>query len=466
MGLGLHGGGSASARFFAEAGANVTVTDLRSRETLEPSIEALSDLSIRYVLGKHEISDFKNADIIIKNPAVKPDSPYLEAARKSKADIETDISTFLSLNRRPVIAVTGSKGKSTTVSAVYHVLKKLNPAADLGGNITVSPLTFFSEDKNLSGAPVVLELSSWQLADIAGRGLLNPAVCAITNIMHDHQDRYNSMDDYAADKAVIFEAQTPDTVLLLNADSAYTGQFASAARSRVFYLYGNTGNADQITEGAMLVDGRGFWLENGVKTAILDSELTVKGAHNRFNMLTAAALLFKFGIPPEQIRSALSDFPGIAHRLEFCGKAKKLSWFNDSAATIPEAAAAAVESFNEPLHLITGGTDKQLDFAPLADAAAGTHAHPAPASISLLAGSGTEKIINELDARGISYDGPFDSLGAAVKNVVKRAQQTAAGGSTETAVQAAVLSPGCASFGMFKNEFDRGDQFRALVKSL
>ncbi|HAK47501.1 MAG TPA: UDP-N-acetylmuramoyl-L-alanine--D-glutamate ligase, partial [Spirochaeta sp.] len=192
MGLGLHGGGSASARFFAESGAIVTVTDLHSREVLQPSIQALSDLSIRYVLEKHEISDFENADIIIKNPAVKPDSPYLKAASDAGAEIETDISTFLRMNRRPVIAVTGSKGKSTTVSALYHVLKKINPDSDLGGNITVSPLTFFSDEKNGSGAPVILELSSWQLADIAGRNLLNPAAAAITNIMHDHQDRYQS----------------------------------------------------------------------------------------------------------------------------------------------------------------------------------------------------------------------------------------------------------------------------------
>ena len=453
MGLGLHGGGSASARFFAEAGADVTVTDLRSREVLDTSVRELSDLKLRYVLGRHDIEDFRNADIIIKNPAVKPDSPYLEAARSVGAKIETDISTFLRLNRRPLFAVTGSKGKSTTVSALHHVLKKVYPETDLGGNITLSPLTFYSEEKNKSAAPVILELSSWQLADLAGKGLLKAPYAAVTNIMHDHQDRYHSMDDYAADKAVIFESQTESDILLLNAESEYSGSYASAAHSRIYYF-----RSDCIeTEGACLDDsGCGYWIEDGSKTLILNSGNFLKGRHNGLNLLTAAALLFKFGLGADIIRNGLSEFPGIAHRLEYVRDAAGLSWYNDSAATIPEAAAAAVESFDGPLHLITGGTDKELDFSPLATAAQGGKA---PASISLLSGTGTEKIIKLFKLHGIGYDGPFDGLQAAVSNIIRHAEQT-------EGAQAAVLSPGCASFGMFKNEFDRGNQFKALINSL
>ncbi len=507
MGLGLNGGGSASARFFAEAGANVTVTDLRSEDILQPSIQQLSDLNIRYTLEKHIISDFENADIVIKNPAVKPDSPYLRAAIDGGASIETDISVFLRLNKRPVIAVTGSKGKSTIVSALHHALKRLDTDTDLGGNITVSPLTFFNDQKNNSGAPVILELSSWQLADIAGRNLLKPVVCTITNIMHDHQDRYNSMDDYAADKAVIFEAQDSDGTLILNADSEYTIFFAKKAHSRTYYLYRQPPpQGDSNTEaGAFLdLDGSGFWCEKGVKTHILDSKLAIKGNHNRFNMLNAAALLYKFGIAPEDIRKGLADFKGIAHRLEYIRDAQGLAWYNDSTATIPEAAAAAITSFSIPVHLITGGTDKQLDFGVLADAAAKASAgaegaaysagaggaeerpnenrsSPRLVSISLLKGSGTDKIIRELEDRGIDYDGPFGSLEAAVKNVIRRAGEKshrqaeissastsapAYNSSSTPASQAAVLSPGCTSFGMFKNEFDRGDQFRNLIMSI
>lgn len=464
MGLGLNGGGSASARFFAEAGAEVTVTDLRSEEVLKPSIEALADLNLRYVLGRHDIADFRNADVVIKNPAVKPGSPYIEAALSAGAAVETDISVFLQQNLRPVIAVTGSKGKSTTVSAVHYVLKQVYPDADLGGNITVSPLTFCSDEKNSSGSPVVLELSSWQLADLAGRNLLKPAAAAITNIMHDHQDRYGSMQDYAEDKAVIYEAQPAGSILLLNADSEYTESFALSAPSRVVMIFPKK-DFETISTGADVASGvyfdkagRGFWLEKGEAVKILDTESLLKGMHNRINLLTAAALLYSIGLDPAVIRKGLTSFPGIAHRLEFIRNAEGLDWYNDSAATIPEAAAAAVESFSCPLHLITGGTDKDLDFSPLADAVSGRVT--APESVTLLQGTGTDKIVDLFEKRNIKYYGPFGSLNEAVDNVLK----IAAGKKSGQA--AAVLSPGCSSFGMFKNEFDRGDQFRELVRSL
>ena len=180
-----------SARFFAEHGAEVTVTDLSNYKTLEPSIANLRDYQITYVLGKHEVSDFTSADLVIKNPAVRPDSEYLQAARA----VETDISTFLRLYGGSVVAVTGTKGKSTSAAAIHHVLKKKFPGALLGGNITVSPLSFLLDGEEPEG-PAVLELSSWQLADIRGKGVLKPDVALVTNIMRDHQNRYSSMQEY------------------------------------------------------------------------------------------------------------------------------------------------------------------------------------------------------------------------------------------------------------------------------
>jgi UDP-N-acetylmuramoylalanine--D-glutamate ligase len=179
MGLGLHGGGLESARCLAGAGAAVTVTDLRDEQVLAPSVEKLEELAgktafpIRYVLGRHETADFEGADMVIKNPGVRPDSPFLEAARGKGAAIETDISLFLAASPARLLAVTGSKGKSSAVSALHWVLKEargrglLPGRAFLGGNITVSPLTFLEELGPRDDA--VLELSSWQLGDLAGR---------------------------------------------------------------------------------------------------------------------------------------------------------------------------------------------------------------------------------------------------------------------------------------------------------
>ncbi len=450
MGLGLHGGGSSSARFFASHGASVTVTDLRDADTLKKSIEDLSGFDIRYVLGRHDIEDFENADIVIKNPAVRPDSPYLKAAKQ----LETDISVFLRFNKRPVIAVTGSKGKSTTVSAINHVMKMVYPDTVLGGNITVSPLTFIDECTSESDAPVILELSSWQLSDLRGMELLKPKVSLITNIMHDHQDRYSSMDEYADDKAVIFEAQTVKEYTVFNLDCPYTERFFNGCNAAPsFFTADYSENLPENYSGAFLENDGGYFInEDGESVKILNNENTLPGKHNRLNLLAAGEVCLLFGLEPETIRIGLSEFPGIRHRLEFVRNFDNIRWYNDSAATIPEAALAAAGSFNKRVFLIAGGADKNLDFTPLAEAAAGAEA------VSLLSGTADEKITSLLNSRGISYGGPFKSLEEAVEYVRKQA----AGRHR----QIAVLSPGCASFGMFKNEFDRGDRFRDLINSL
>jgi UDP-N-acetylmuramoylalanine--D-glutamate ligase len=230
MGLGVNGGGLATARFFAQRGAVVTVTDLRGPEALAPSIAALEGLPVRFVLGRHDEGDFAGADVVIKNPAVRADSPFLAAARSRGVPVETDLSVFLSMVPNPVLAVTGSKGKSTTASALHHVLCRVAPGARLGGNITVSPLDFIDE---LSPAdPVVLELSSWQLGDLAGRGVLRPRVSVLTVLLPDHLDRYPGMDAYVEDKKAVFREQEPDQHAVLNRDDPRQAGFAAETRAR------------------------------------------------------------------------------------------------------------------------------------------------------------------------------------------------------------------------------------------
>ncbi|MDR1948433.1 MAG: UDP-N-acetylmuramoyl-L-alanine--D-glutamate ligase, partial [Spirochaetaceae bacterium] len=218
MGLGLHGGGLESARFFALRGAAVTVTDLRDETVLAPSIDKLrypggGPLPIRYVLGRHETGDFESADLVVKNPGVKPDSPFLRNCRR----VETDISIFLAENPARLSAVTGSKGKSGTASAIHWALRRaregglLPGTAWLGGNITLSPLSFL--DRLGPEDDVVLELSSWQLGDLRGRcrgsgeALLKPRCAVITAILPDHLDRYDDMETYVADKRIIYQGQ-------------------------------------------------------------------------------------------------------------------------------------------------------------------------------------------------------------------------------------------------------------------
>ena len=205
MGLGLHGGGASAARFLAREGAEVTVTDLRGETELAASLDSIASLPIRFVLGRHEDGDFADADIVIKNPAVPRSSRYLALARR----IETDISIFLSRTSSPIVAITGTKGKSSTSSAAHHILSETVGNAFLGGNITRSPLEFV--DELTEESTVVLELSSFQLGDLtltgAGIEALRPRISVITSIFRDHLNYYDSMDDYVADKRLIYAAQ-------------------------------------------------------------------------------------------------------------------------------------------------------------------------------------------------------------------------------------------------------------------
>jgi UDP-N-acetylmuramoylalanine--D-glutamate ligase len=432
MGLGLNGGGLETVKFLLSRGAVVTVTDTKDAAALADPVNELKTFAaahgyppVRFVLGKHETADFEKADMVLKNPGVRPDSPYLLASKQ----IETDMSLFLAENPARLTAVTGSKGKSTTAAALRHVLEQYHAEtgrgkAYLGGNITVSPLSFL--DRLTPDDDVVLELSSWQLGDLrgktnaAGNALLNPRVAVITAIMSDHQNWYHGMEPYVADKRVIYQYQDENgaTVTL---DDAWGKRFLAETRARKISV------ADAPPE-LRAIDPR------------------IPGVHNRQNLMLAGLALAELGLPLPFIAAGLEQFPGIEHRLECFLEHKGTRCYNDSAATIPEAAASALRALPGSV-LISGGTDKDLDFAPLAAVCAEARA------LILLAGSGTDKLIPLLTQNGVGYQGPFDNLDDAVKAAIAAAAPGIP----------VLFSPGCTSFGMFTNEFDRGRQFKAAV---
>lgn len=452
MGLGLNGGGFASALFFAAQGAYVTATDLRSKEVLKPTIEKLSKYNIKYVLEKHDISDFKNADIVIKNPAVPADSPFLKVAKR----IETDISVFLKLFKGRIIAVTGSKGKSTTVSAIYHIIKTVYPSAKLGGNITTSPLSFI--DKLSIDDPVILELSSWQLADLTlcnkeETWSLKPEVAVITNIMPDHLNSYNGMEEYAADKKLIYKGQGKEDFTLCFNDE-WGEIFAKETPATPVFFSSFSANSDKAKTASAWLDKNGAgWITTPVGNTpalIVPEKVAIIGHHNRVNLLAACAALYLFGLSPEKISEAIADFPGIPHRMEFVCTTAGISFYNDTTATIPQAVIAAAESFTAPVRLISGGTDKKLDFEILDKLKGKTE------MIYLLEGSATDKMIPYLEKYNIQWKGVFSSLEEATNSAFSESSKG----------DVIILSPGCTSFGMFANEFHRGDVFKEIVRSL
>ncbi|MDR1257382.1 MAG: UDP-N-acetylmuramoyl-L-alanine--D-glutamate ligase, partial [Spirochaetaceae bacterium] len=304
MGLGLHGGGLGAARFLARRGAEITVTDLRGADELRPSVEALdrfvrgvNGTPVRYKLGReHDVRDFTGADIVIKNPAVPADSPFLRAARR----VETDISLFLKHNPARLTAVTGTKGKSFTSSAIHFTLKEAARTAGrggafLGGNITVSPLEFV--DELTAADDVVLELSSWQLGDLPS-GLLKPAAAVITAIMRDHLNRYNSMEAYVADKRVVYRAQDGNDATIAG-DDDWGRSFLSETRGRPC-SYGVArdvcgGAFFDLASGACFAAGPVADLRRGETAQVVPSDVAVPGQHQKMNLMAAGLALLNLG---------------------------------------------------------------------------------------------------------------------------------------------------------------------------
>ncbi len=455
MGLGLHGGGEATVRFFLKYGATVTVTDMKSEDALRSSVDSLlNDSSIdktrlTFVLGEHRIGDFENADCVIKNPIVKYEgNPYLAVAKH----IESDISIFLQFTKSKIIAVTGSKGKSSTVSAISYGLNEAGIKTLLGGNITVSPLTFIEETLEKKAPLVVLELSSWQLADLRGRGLLKPIISVITKIVPDHQNWYGAMEPYVADKKLIFADQDEKDVFLCACDDEGWGDtFAKEAKANVIRY------PDDIPDSLFFGEGENNgWLE----------DLKVPGEHNKENVLNAACVMSLIGVQDDDIIDILKKYKGIGHRLEYFHSWKnsgsEYKFFNDSAATVPESVVAAIGAFPSGLHIITGGTDKELDFSPLVKALKEAKAENL-LSVFLLAGTGTDKLLALLKKEQVEIDyfGPFNSVLELLTEQKSFLEKYQFNGK-----QNIVFSPGATSFGMFKNEFDRGNTFKRCVEEI
>lgn len=493
MGLGLNGGGEAAVRFFLNKGAYVTVTDMKTEEQLKSTVERIkSDKSLNlanltYRLGEHRIEDFENADCVIKNPGVKYEgNKFLKVAKA----IETDLSIFLRFTDCPLIAVTGSKGKSSTVSAIYYGLKTAGYKTFLGGNITVSPLSFFDEVS--SDTPVVIEFSSWQLADLRGRNVLKPHIAIITKIVPDHQNWYGNMEDYVADKRLIYQNQTKGDYSIFDAENDEDGTgpdkkihpnattwgnlFAEESNATVL-RYGKSNLKDKKINYGVWQDkdddgnfcGKVF-LPQMEKPEIILKNLSVPGEHMKTNVLNAALVLYLMGIDSKRVSEICETWTGIPHRLQYFHSWKNqngtnFKFYNDSCSTVPESAVAASQSFEKSIFLITGGTDKGLDLTPITDLLLqkSTKSDFFPVKDAyFIEGNATQKIIPILNENKINYKGPFNSLLKLLTNLKEELQKIENTKNDEIIV----FSPGATSFGMFQNEFDRGNQFMDSVKKI
>lgn len=425
MGLGVLGRGVADAEFFAEIGAKVTVTDLKTAKELETSIKKLKDLPIKFVLGKHRKDDILNADLILRNAAVPYDSLFLKLARENSVPIKMDESLFAQYAPIKIIGITGTRGKSTTTTLIYQMLKSAKFPVWLAGNIrgkAALPLL----KKIQKNDWVVMELSSWQLQGF-DKVKISPHISIMTNIYEDHLNRYPSMKAYIEDKKVIFKYQTKKDFLVLNYKSPIIRKFSQEAKSKV------------------------VWFSK--KDFPSDWQLKIKGDHNKLN----ASAVIKVGeilkINKRIIKSALESFSGLPHRLEKVVTIQGVEYINDSTSTTPAAGMAALESVNKPIILIAGGNSKNLNMLDFAKKIS-----QKVKKVIFLEGTETDNLLGLIKKfrGGKKIAGRFSDL----EEAILKARQLAKFGDV------ILLSPGCTSFGTFTNEFDRGEKFREIVLKL
>lgn len=458
MGLGVHGGGLGVARFLVAQGADVTVTDLRDADALRSSLDAMAGLPVRYVLGEHREEDFASAQLIIKNPGVPASSRFLQIGREHGAQIETEMTLFFRLCQGPILGITGTKGKTTTTSLVAAMLRAQIPETVVAGNLRISALEQLP--KIGPGTPVVLELSSFALENLGDAGL-SPQLACVTNLSPDHLDRYATMESYGEAKRQVFLHQGAAGTVVLNAADPVVAAWAAAAPGAVVW-FAPEGAGAALPHVAYGPSGLWWHAADAAPAQICPlDEVAIIGAHNLANAAAASALALAFGVRPEHIRAVLASFTGVEHRLEHVRDLGGVRYINDTAATVPEAAVAALRSFAQPIVQICGGSDKRLDLGGLAREIVAR----AKAAV-LLEGTATPKLLAAIEAewqqahpgRPLAdlVSGPHASFAEAVA----AAHALAAPGDV------VLLSPGCASFGMFRNEFHRGEEFRRLVHEL
>ncbi len=346
MGLGRFGGGVDVSKFAYNSGAKVIVTDLAPAEKLQDSIEQLKEFPyIEFHLGSHDVSDFEQADIIIVNPAVAPDNEFLAIAHKHNKFVTSQINIFFELCPATIIGITGANGKSTTAALTAHILKNASETKVwLSGNIGNEPLLTIL-DKIGSKDLVVLELSSFQLEQLA-QIKKAPQIALLTNLTPNHLDRYGTFAKYCTAKENIFKFQKTDenrpAVSIFNAEDKIGAKWFEKNKTDIGRICIKFSTADISEE--------------------IRGSFSLPGRANLSNLTAAVSIARFFGINDNQIKKALPEFKPLPHRLELVAQVNGVRWYNDSKATTPQGAIAALEAFDQPIIIIAGGYDKNLPF--------------------------------------------------------------------------------------------------------
>lgn len=440
--VGLGKSGLAAALFLRHKGAQVTVSDVRSAESLAREIPALLEEGIMVEAGGHGLLTFRRQDLIVVSPGVPLDTPELEQVRKFGLPIIGELELAARFLKGKILAITGSNGKTTTTALLGSILQEAGIPVLVGGNIGVPVVALIEDSTDQTWS--VLEVSSFQLESTAE---FHPAVSVILNITPDHLDRHGSFENYARAKERIFAAQDNQDAVVLNADNARTAQAASRSAARIYWF--------SIEHSV----GQGAWVENGyvvyrssreaaIEQVMPLSKIPLKGEHNVENVVAAVCAARQAGAPAEAIGRAIEKFQAVEHRLEFVATINGVDYYNDSKATNVDATAKAVAAFQHGIHLVLGGKDKGSDYTALAPLL-----RERVRAVYTI-GSAAAKIESQL--RGIVSLHSCETLDRAVTAAASAARPG----------EVVLLAPACSSFDQFESYEHRGRVFKELVGEL
>ncbi len=438
--VGLGKSGAASALFLKARGARVTVSDSKPQDQLGEEIPLLLDHGIAVETGGHGERTFQGQDLIVVSPGVPVDAPHLVQARALGEPVIGEIELAAQFLPGPIVAITGSNGKTTTTTLAGEIVTAGGHPAVVGGNIGTPAISLVERAR--PDTIVVLEVSSFQLETIQ---TFRPKVAVVLNVTPDHLDRHRTFAAYADAKARIFENQQAADFAVLNADDPTCVKLESRTRAQVFWF----SRKKEVQQGAYVHEGNILFRGPGGQSEImLVSEVPLKGAHNIENVLAAVCVGALLGCEPQRIRQAVRDFKAVQHRLEYVATIRGVEYYNDSKATNVDATIKALESFPANIHVILGGKDKGSDYT----------------------------VLNDLLRQRVKRVYTIGAAAGKIESQIKGAAEIVHAETLETAVKRAaaaaqpgdvvLLAPACASFDQFQNYEHRGRVFKEVVRAL
>ena len=442
--VGLGKSGVASALFLKAHGARVTVSDTKSGDELRNEIPVLLDHGITVETGGHGERTFRGQDLIVVSPGVPVDAPPLVQARGLGESVIGEIELAAQFLPGPIVAITGSNGKTTTTTLVGEILTAGGLPTLVGGNIGTPAISLAGRAK--PETVTVLEISSFQLETVQ---TFRPKVAVVLNVTPDHLDRHRTFEIYTNAKARIFENQQGSDFAVLNADDATCVAMAARTRARVFWF----SRQKEVEQGAWVREANIVFRDaKGQREVLQVSEIPLKGAHNLENVLAAVCVGMLMGCATDKIREGVRNFRAVEHRLEFVATINGVDYFNDSKATNVDATIKALESFPANIHLILGGKDKGSDYTVLNDLLRKR------VKRVYTIGAAAAKIESQIVSS--KNGGPELVHSQTLENAIRGAHAAAKPGDT------VLLAPACASFDQFKSYEHRGKVFKEIVQGL